>query len=811
MKKALPPLIPINPDLMPEDTVAEPTLLKKRKKAVGLEIEAKKIKIESMSSFGAAYKDNHSVQIANEELFEPKSEIDMEEAQKCVSKPELQEIVKVKAEPDVVCESVAIQESDAFSDQVGDPLYNMETNKEETEPELVQGDYPIIKLPFALSTKELLVLYQKHKVKIPKKKMFLFELAQRLESTMKKQHPIHETLSKMSSTELRRIHNFPISETGLRGRIANHYFKRHRKSPLTSFLKDKEETQDASNTQILDDILDENMTNDKGDLGSLYDVIADIQIRKVKALIWYSGDHSMDYNSPTQARKRLAKICLQAKPHSPLSYVISLEVKYNSEVGRGYKEAVKKASQDALKIPIQPKLQTNESVPYCDQAGDPLYIMETNEEETEPESVQDAREDDHFVQIANKEVVESKSETDMEETQKCISKPVLQEIVKVKAEPDVVHEIAALQEPVPDSDQATGHLDNIDTNGEETEPELVLEDYPIIKLPSTLSKNELEVLYKKHKIEPPKKMSLTQRAERLEVAMKKQHPIHETLLKMSLTGLRRIHDFAIREMDENTFSRSDENAFMRSDRFRRIIANHYFKRHRKSPLTSFLKDKEATKDASYIQILHESLDKSMTTAKEHLGSLYDVIGNTQIKKVKAMIWHSGDHSTFSTPKQARKRLAKICLQAKPQSPLSHFFSLEVKYHSFGIGSKEASEDPLNIEIQPKLQTNEVVIKREDILRENVTDDQVDLGSFYDVIANMSKTRVKALIWYSGDHSMEDYSPEEARARLAKICLQAKPQSPLPYVISLDSKYNSENGRAYKEAAKNHEDDPLRIH
>ena len=802
MKKALPPLIPINPDLMPEDTVAEPTLLKKRKKAVGLEIEAKKIKIESMSSFGAAYKDNHSVQIANEELFEPKSEIDMEEAQKCVSKPELQEIVKVKAEPDVVCESVAIQESDAFSDQVGDPLYNMETNKEETEPELVQGDYPIIKLPFALSTKELLVLYQKHKVKIPKKKMFLFELAQRLESTMKKQHPIHETLSKMSSTELRRIHNFPISETGLRGRIANHYFKRHRKSPLTSFLKDKEETQDASNTQILDDILDENMTNDKGDLGSLYDVIADIQIRKVKALIWYSGDHSMDYNSPTQARKRLAKICLQAKPHSPLSYVISLEVKYNSEVGRGYKEAVKKASQDALKIPIQPKLQTNESVPYCDQAGDPLYIMETNGP---------AREDDHSVQIANKEVVESKSETDIEETQKCISKPVLQEIVKVKSEPDVVHEIAALQEPVPDSDQATGHLDNIDTNGEETEPELVLEDYPIIKLPSTLSKNELEVLYKKHKIEPPKKMSLTQRAERLEVAMKKQHPIHETLLKMSLTGLRRIHDFAIREMDENTFSRSDENAFMRSDRFRRIIANHYFKRHRKSPLTSFLKDKEATKDASYIQILHESLDKSMTTAKEHLGSLYDVIGNTQIKKVKAMIWHSGDHSTFSTPKQARKRLAKICLQAKPQSPLSHFFSLEVKYHSFGIGSKEASEDPLNIEIQPKLQTNEVVIKREDILRENVTDDQVDLGSFYDVIANMSKTRVKALIWYSGDHSMEDYSPEEARARLAKICLQAKPQSPLPYVISLDSKYNSENGRAYKEAAKNHEDDPLRIH
>ena len=789
MKKALPPLIPINPDLMTEDTVAEPTLLKKRKKAVGLEIEAKKIKIESMSSFGAAYKDNHSVQIANEELFEPKSEIDMEEAQKCVSKPELQEIVKVKAEPDVVCESVAIQESDAFSDQVGDPLYNMETNKEETEPELVQGDYPIIKLPFALSTKELLVLYQKHKVKIPKKKMFLFELAQRLESTMKKQHPIHETLSKMSSTELRDIHNFPIGETGLRGRIANHYFKRHRKSPLTSFLKDKEETQDASNTQILDDILDENMTNDKGDLGSLFDVIADIQIRKVKALIWYSGDHSMDYNSPTQARKRLAKICLQAKPHSPLSYVISLEVKYNSEVGRGYKEAVKKASQDALKIPIQPKKSKLDTM----------------------SSFGPACEDDHSVQIANKEVVESKSETDMEETQKCISKPVLQEIVKVKAEPDVVHEIAALQEPVPDSDQATGHLDNIDTNGEETEPELVLEDYPIIKLPSTLSKNELEVLYKKHKIEPPKKMSLTQRAERLEVAMKKQHPIHETLLKMSLTGLRRIHDFAIREMDENTFSRSDENAFMRSDRFRRIIANHYFKRHRKSPLTSFLKDKEATKDASYIQILHESLDKSMTTAKEHLGSLYDVIGNTQIKKVKAMIWHSGDHSTFSTPKQARKRLAKICLQAKPQSPLSHFFSLEVKYHSFGIGSKEASEDPLNIEIQPKLQTNEVVIKREDILRENVTDDQVDLGSFYDVIANMSKTRVKALIWYSGDHSMEDYSPEEARARLALICLQAKPQSPLPYVISLDSKYNSENGRAYKEAAKNHEDDPLRIH
>merc|ERR1711860_128954 len=86
---------------------------------------------------------------------------------------------------------------------------------------------------------------------------------------------------------------------------------------------------------------------------------------------------------------------------------------------------------------------------------------------------------------------------------------------------------------------------------------------------------------------------------------------------------------------------------------------------------------------------------------------------------------------------------------------------------------------------------------------NVKDDRY-LSPLFDVIASISHNKVKAMIWYGGDHSMEDYNPIEAIARLAKICVEAKPQSPLSHVMSLELKYNNEKGKKYKEAIKKHE-------
>ena len=318
----------------------------KNKEVVGLEKEAKKSKVQLP------------------EFVNIKCEPEV----MCESKAPQEQVI-VKYEPDVLCESAALQESVAvmeevddgileeyFSDDEFDLLENADIIEEKGVPKLVPGDYPITKLPPSLSKpalKVFLPLIQKHKVD-PQSKLPLIKRVKCLVKTMKKQHPIHENLSKMSLNELRGIHNFAIQDIFIRAdmsafiasarfrkRIANHYFKRHRKSPLTSLLKDKEASQDPLAIQIHDDILNENTTNDHNNLGSFFDVIANIKPNKVKALIWYGGDHSIVDYSSKEARAKLAKLCLQAKPESPLSHVISLEIKYNCEVGRGYKEALK--------------------------------------------------------------------------------------------------------------------------------------------------------------------------------------------------------------------------------------------------------------------------------------------------------------------------------------------------------------------------------------------------------------------------------------------------------------------------------------
>ena len=175
-----------------------------------------------------------------------------------------------------------------------------------------------------------------------------------------------------------------------------------------------------------------------------------------------------------------------------------------------------------------------------------------------------------------------------------------QEQVIVKCEPDVMCESAALQESVAVmeevddgileeyfSDDEFDLLENADIIEEKGVPKLVPGDYPITKLPPSLSKPALKVflpLIQKHKVDPQSKLPLIKRVKCLVKTMKKQHPIHENLSKMSLNELRGIHNFAIQDI----FIRADMSAFIASARFRKRIANHYFKRHRKSPLTSIL-------------------------------------------------------------------------------------------------------------------------------------------------------------------------------------------------------------------------------
>ena len=93
----------------------------------------------------------------------------------------------------------------------------------------------------------------------------------------------------------------------------------------------------------------------------------------------------------------------------------------------------------------------------------------------------------------------------------------------------------------------------------------------------------------------------------------------------------------------------------------------------------------------------------------------------------------------------------------------------------------------------------------DKLMADIKDEVIDHHSIHDLIANITPNKVKAMIWYSGDHSKKDFRPKEARERLAKICFQAQPKSPMSHLISLETKYKNVGDSVYKMAMKKYEE------
>ena len=315
----------------------------------------------------------------------------------------------------------------------------------------------------------------------------------------------------------------------------------------------------------------------------------------------------------------------------------------------------------------------------------------------------------------------------------------LQESVVIKEEVD----LDMFEENSNDDDQASDPLDNTDTNEDQTEPELVQEDYPIIKLPSTLSRKELQVLYQKHKVEIPKKLSLTQLAERLERTMKKQHPLRQHLSKMSLNELRDFHEFAIGEIYGSTFTQSD--------RLQRRIANHYFERHRKSPLTSFLKDKEVSQDPLRIQpkVQSKAFDFAKVTVTKRDPNDPSVVVDP------------------ATPK--RQLIAELMLPV-------HGYKMNNLYF--------LNRDKCQELLEKSLKRSHPIHK---------------------VIAKLSEEDMKALLCYCGDFS-KCYGVSRHRGKkiynfFANRIFKAKPQSPLTYLTELQSKYKNNGIEGHQKLLK----------
>ena len=198
---------------------------------------------------------------------------------------------------------------------------------------------------------------------------------------------------------------------------------------------------------------------------------------------------------------------------------------------------------------------------------------------------------------------------------------------------------------------------------------------------------------------------------------------------------------------------------------------------------------------------------------DHNYPIFSHISQMSSATVKACIWYSGDQSLEHQNPEAK--LAKICRQARPNSPLKHLNSLESTYMKVGVKrhnevvEKFRKKSRLSHLIHQSIgQTNrekvEVYIEKQDPKPKPVKKTDTETRSepmksvehpIHHYIGLMSSEMVEACIWYSGDKSLEHHNPE---AKLEEICLQARPNSPFKHLLSLQTKHKNVGARRHKQ-------------
>ena len=293
-------------------------------------------------------------------------------------------------------------------------------------------------------------------------------------------------------------------------------------------------------------------------------------------------------------------------------------------------------------------------------------------------------------------------------------------------------------------DQTIDPLDNMEPIEDDTE--LIQEDYPIIKIPSTLSKEEIQDLHQKHKIPVcPYRINLSRQATYLEYRMKKRHPLRQHLSKMSLEELRALHTDLL-----GPVSKANKTQALR---LRARILKYYFKIHRNAPLTCFLQDKEKLN-------LKEGSDNPK---KRHVVSRARIHKLQKYPTVKCIInsRDPSDPSVVIHPEATRVQMIE---------ELKKFGHDGRNLHTWGRA-------------QARLQ---ITLK--------------DFHPIHQIIEGLSFEEIKAMIWYSGT-DFNNRGLDRVRRQLASVCFAARPEAPISYFNYLQHQYRSLDPEDHKERVK----------
>ena len=344
----------------------------------------------------------------------------------------------VQINPDLMLEDTELHESvdikEDFTEDMleenSDPTnVNMSPNQEEDsdskppENELEVGDFPIIRIPTTLSENEMLEIFKKHNFAFDGQYTCESELANKLQYAMKTYHPLSRILKKVSIVKISNLHDFILghqaheNNTSPSTRLGEHYFKKHWKSPLTSFLKDmkrfdlattwqeinvgkipKEDPSivvdpEASRSQLIEELKSHGHKNasDYSDFTNccvtdkqlrekleetlrcthpIHKVIGRLKLEELKALICYAGHYSKVYGNERYRGKRedimyprlLSKIIFESKPEAPISYLTQIQKVYRKNGPEGHRAALETFKTQLESGPSDPQKDPNPSI-----------------------------------------------------------------------------------------------------------------------------------------------------------------------------------------------------------------------------------------------------------------------------------------------------------------------------------------------------------------------------------------------------------------------------------------------------------------
>ena len=313
-------------------------------------------------------------------------------------------LIPIKPDPDELLNgdgALKVKTEDRFmdnsDDKESDPLkenVNHNSDSESAVSELVEGDYPL-PLISSLSKAEIVNLFIAHNLSYNKSDISIKHVSQlrgQLQMQLEKKHPLYSQISRLSCKQVADFHDFIYGKDSItigskdalqRVKLRVHYFKSHRESPLSSFVRDKHKLQDLLELQNELKVQQNAKTKDHNDPSvvvhqqtprfelmeelqryghntsqfhhlineqlierleetlrcrhPIHKVINKMTIEEMKVLICYCGDYTKVYGKGKYYtgtiqywRTLLVNNIFKAKPEAPLSYLSEIQEEYQN-------------------------------------------------------------------------------------------------------------------------------------------------------------------------------------------------------------------------------------------------------------------------------------------------------------------------------------------------------------------------------------------------------------------------------------------------------------------------------------------------